>query len=96
MQPGEQIRLSSDGKQNPDELKAIQKALTDLPRLEVVALAAPEQVRLSLANTEMIGWLDQQHLLALKNGELQTVDSNSGKLSPTGINAEAAKFVFLR
>jgi hypothetical protein len=96
MQPGEQIRLSSDGKQNPDELKAIQKALAQLPRVEVVAFSGPEQVGVSLANTEMIGWLDQQRLLVLKNGELQAVDVNSGKLSPTGIKAEAAKFVILR
>ena len=96
MQPGEQIRLGSDGKQNPNELKAIQKALTELPRVEVVALSAPEQVNLSLANTEMIAWLDQQRLLVLKNGELQVVDANSGKVSTTAIKAEAAKFVFLR
>ena len=62
----------------------------------MVAFSGPEQVGVSLANTEMIGWLDQQRLLVLKNGELQAVDVNSGKLSPTGIKAEAAKFVILR
>jgi hypothetical protein len=76
MQPGEEIRLSDGGRLNPDELKAIQKALTELPRVEVIALSAPEQVSLSLANTELIGWLDQQRLLVLKNGELQMVDVN--------------------
>ena len=49
-----------------------------------------------LANAEMIGWLDPQRLLVLKSGELQTVDVNSGKPSPTGIKADAAKFVILR
>jgi hypothetical protein len=44
----------------------------------------------------LIGWLDQQRLLVLKNGELQVVDANSGKVSPTGIKADAAKYVILR
>jgi hypothetical protein len=96
MQPWEEIRIASEGKSNLDELKAIHRALTGMPRAEVVALAAPERTSLSLANTEMIGWLDQQRLLVLKNGELQAVDVNSRKLSPTGIKADAAKFVFLR
>jgi hypothetical protein len=94
--PQEEIRLSSEGKPNPDELRSIQKEIADMPRVEVVALAAPEKVIISLAKAELIGWLDQQRLLVLKNGELQVVDANSGKVSPTGIKADAAKYVFLR
>jgi hypothetical protein len=96
VRPGDEIRLGSDGKPNPDELKSIQKAITELPRVEVVTLSAPEQVNLSLANSELIGWLDQQRLLVLRGGEIQVVDAGSGKMSPTGIKVDAAKFVFLR
>jgi hypothetical protein len=94
--PEGEIRLSSDGKPNPDELKAIRTALAELPRVEVVAPSAPDQVIVSIAKSELIGWLDGQRLLVLKNGEVQVVDANSGKLSATGIKADAAKFVFLR
>jgi hypothetical protein len=96
VRPGDEIRLGSDGKPNPDELKSIQKAITELPCVEVVPLSAPEQVNLSLANSELIGWLDQQRLLVLRGGEIQVVDAGSGKMSPTGIKVDAAKFVFLR
>ena len=96
LQPNEEIRLSSDGKAKPEELKSIKQAITELPRVEVVALTAPERVVISLEKTELIGWLDQQRLLVLKGGEIQVVDAGSGKMSPTGIKADAAKFVFLR
>lgn len=96
LQPAETIRLSSDGKENPEELNAIRQASSELPRMEVVSLSAPDKVDLSLAKTELVGWLDRQRLLALRNGEVYVVDGNSGKLSPTGIKADAARFVFLR
>jgi hypothetical protein len=94
--PGAELRLASDGKPNAVELKAIRQSIAELPRVEVVALSAPDQVSLSLAKTELIGWLEPQQLLVLRNGELQVMNVNSGKLLPTGIKADAAKFVFLR
>lgn len=94
--PGEEIRLGSDGKANADELNSIKQALTDLPRVEVVALAAPNKVTLSLPHTELIGWLDGERLLVFKNGELLQVAASSGKMTATGIKTDAAKFVVLR
>lgn len=67
-----------------------------MPRTEAVALSAPEHPVISLPNTELIGWLDGQRLLVLKSGELQAVDAASGKITPTGIKADAPKYVFLR
>ncbi|MGZ4813491.1 MAG: hypothetical protein ACXVZI_12040 [Terriglobales bacterium] len=96
LQPNEEIRLSDGGKPSPDELKAIKQAMTELPRTEAVALSAPEHPVISLPNTELIGWLDGQRLLVLKSGELQAVDAASGKITPTGIKADAPKYVFLR
>jgi len=96
LQPGEEIRLASEGKPNPAELTAIQKAITELPRVEVVALSQPSRVLVELAKTELIAWLDQQRLLVLTKGELHTVEVDSGKMAPTGIKADASSFVFLR
>lgn len=93
---GQEIRLSSEGKENPDELKAIRQALAEMPRVEVVALEKPGQVSLALPNCELVGWIDGGRLLVLNNGELQSVDLNSGKAVLTGIKADAAKYVFLR
>jgi hypothetical protein len=94
---GEQeIRLSSDGKANPAELAALRRTIADMPRVEVVALSAPKQVVFGISHAELVGWLDNQHLLILQGGELQTLDVVTRKQTPTGIKAEAAKFVFLR
>ncbi len=94
--PGNEIRLSDQGKPNPDELKSIQNALPELPRVEVVALAEPEKVVIGIAKAELVAWLDAQRILVVKDGEVQVADAASGKMKSTGIKAEAAKFVFLR
>jgi hypothetical protein len=93
--PGQEIRLSDSGKEKPEELKAIQKELPGLPRVEVVWLSAPDRVAVSVEKAELVGWLDAKRLLVVKNGELQLVDA-AGKLTPTGVKADAAKYVFLR
>ncbi len=93
--PGQEIRLSDSGKEKPEELKTIQKELTDLPRVEIVWLSTPDRVAVSINKAELVGWLDAKRLLVVKNGEVQLVDA-TGKLTGAGIKADAAKFVFLR
>jgi hypothetical protein len=93
---GKQIRLSSEGKSNPEELRQIQAALAELPRVEVVALSDFSKPQASLANTELVGWLDAQHLLVLQHGELFAIDVTNGLSVPTGLKAAKAAYVFLR
>lgn len=94
--PGDEISLGPEGRANTDELNSIKRTLPELPRVEVVGLAVPDKPMLSLPQTELIGWLDGQHILVFKNGELLQVDASSGKTKSTGIKADAAMFVFLR
>jgi len=82
---GQEIRLSSEGKSNPDELRAIQAALPDLPRVEVVPIADLSKPRFSLADSELVGWMDTKRLLAFQRGELIIVDAATGQSSPTGL-----------
>ncbi|MDE3136316.1 MAG: hypothetical protein KGL59_07065 [Acidobacteriota bacterium] len=110
--PGEQIRLADQGRENPRELKQIQNALTDLPRLEVVqipklqirddvartGIVQPTNLRpaFSLPNVELIGWLDSRRVLAWQHGELFVINASTGQSAPTGLKAEAASRVFIR
>jgi hypothetical protein len=94
--PGRQIRLSSEGKENSEELLRLQKAIAELPRVEVVALSDTARVVISLAKAELIGWLDNRRLLILKDGQLQVIEAATGGITPTGIKPDGPSFVFLR
>ena len=52
LQPGEEIRLASDGKPNPAELTANQKAMTELPRV----WSASRKPSLSAGSTSSACW----------------------------------------
>lgn len=92
----QEIRLSAEGKPNPEELTRICAALRELPRVEVLALADVSKVSLSLPHSELIGWLDQQRLLVFQRGQLIVVDTTSGVAKPTGLTAENMASVFIR
>jgi hypothetical protein len=93
---GRQIRLSSEGKSNPNELRRIRAALAELPRVEIVALSDLSKPQVSLANTELVGWLDAQHILVFRHGEPFSVDITTGLPIATGLKAKKAAYVFLR
>ncbi len=95
-QAEQEIRLSGDGKPNSEELAGIRAALKDLPRVEVVMLSDVSKVSLSLAHSELIGWLDQQRLLVFQGRQLIVVDVASGEAKPTGLAAENMASVFIR
>ena len=92
----QEIRLSDEGKPNSEELAGIRAALKDLPRVEVVMLSDVTKVSLSLAHSELIGWLDQQRLLVLQGRQLIVVDVARGEAKPTGLTAENMASVFIR
>ena len=94
--PGDKLELSDGGKANPEELRQIAAALVDLPKLEVIALADPAKVRVSLPHTELLAWRDAQHLFALQNGVIVIVDATNGQATPTPLKAEKAAYVFIR
>ena len=93
--PSAEIRLADSGKDNPEELQRVKKAIGDLPRVEVVAVADPKKVAVSLPG-ELVGWLDAKRLLMVQAGELVVVDAASGAKTPTPIKAENAQHVFVR
>ena len=95
-QAEQEIRLSAEGKQNPEELTRIRAALKDLPRVEVVMLSDVSKVSFSLAHSELIGWLDQRRLLVLQGRQLIVVDAASGEAKAAGLTAENAACVFIR
>ena len=93
---GQPIRLASQGKKNPQELRRIEAALLTLPLVEDVAVAKLQKPRFSFANTALIGWVSVHQLLVWRAGEVFLVDTTSGRFMPTGLRAERAADVFLQ
>lgn len=94
--PEQEIQPRVAGKGNSQEIRRLNAVLAELPRLEVIAVSDPAKITHSLPNTDLLGWLDAGHLLALHHGELQVVDVSTGAIKPTGIKADNVQFAFLR
>jgi hypothetical protein len=95
-QTGSPIRLSSEGKSNPEELRNIQSALAELPRVELVSVSDAPALQLGITNAQLIGWLDNHRLLIFRSGDLDVVDAATGQVSATGLKAQKAAYVFIR
>jgi len=93
--PGAEIRLSDSGKDNPEELRRVKKAIGELPRVEASAVADPKKVVVGLPG-ELVGWLDSKRILIFQAGELVVFDVDSGTKTPTEIKATSALQVFVR
>jgi hypothetical protein len=93
--PGAEIRLADSGKDNPEELERIKKAIVELPRVEVAAVAEPKRIVLGSAG-ELVSWLDSKRILIVEAGELVVLDVDSGARATTHIQATSAERVLVR
>ena len=93
--PDAEIRLSDSGKEHPEELQRIKKALSELPRVEVLAVAEPKKVVVGLPG-ELVDWLDGKRILIVQDQELVVLDVDSGAKALTGIKASGALQAFVR
>src|SRR6266568_9593895 len=67
---GTEIRLSDSGKTNPGALVQIQKALTELPAVEVVRVEDPEKPATRISRATLVGWINDQEILLVENDQL--------------------------
>ncbi len=94
--PGNEIRLSLDGKGNPEELSRIRKALTDLPAVEVLKLGPQPQLEKTIPHAALVGWLNEAEILIARDGKLTVFNVGNGAQRPTAIRVRGAADAFLR
>lgn len=94
--PGEEWRLSSDGKPNPAELARIRGAAAEHPVVELVDLDTPARPRVRVPRAEAVGWLDAGQLLAAQGGRLVIYDRQGVKRRDTPIALRSAADAFVR
>ena len=93
---GRDIRLSSDGKADADELARVSKAITELPAVEVMPLASPARPAANIRHATLVGWTSDRELLVAQDGHLVLYDARGNKVKDTAIRVRSAADAFLR
>jgi hypothetical protein len=90
------IRLSADGKENPDELARVRKAIADLPAVEVVQLGNTPRSVAIIPHAALVGWVSDRELLVAQDGRLAVYDTRGSKRKEIAIRVRSAADAFLR
>jgi len=91
-----EVRLSSEGKDNAEELVRIRRTIADLPVVEIVRLGATPRTTAAIAHAELIGWIGEREILVAQDGTLALYDPQGVKRRDTSIHARNAAYAFLR
>jgi hypothetical protein len=94
--PATEIRLSSEGKENVEELARIRKAITQLPAVEVMLPGVRPRPITMIPHAELVGWLNNREILIAKDGRLVVYDSRGVKRKVTPIPVRTAADGFVR
>jgi len=89
------IRLSSDGKDNPAALKRIRAVSGELPITEIIDLSDPSNAIATIPHVKVIGWLNDRELLVIDDGLLAVYDPRGKKSRATTVRVTGAG-AFLR
>jgi len=89
------VRLSSDGKDNPQALKRIGQLIETLPFVEVTPLDGKVGA-VTIKKAEFAGWIDSSKMLILKDGHLSAYDVTTRALIGSAIVAASVDDVFVR
>lgn len=93
------IRLSSEGKENAQELARVRAAIAELPLAEIVRLVrvgSPPEVVKTIRRAAVVGWLSERELLVAQEGHLAVYDAGGNKVKDTPIRVRSAADALLR
>jgi hypothetical protein len=93
---GSDIRLSSDGKENAEELTRVRKAIADLPAVEIVQPGMSPRPAATIPHAALVGWVNDRELLVAQDGRLAVYDTRGSKRKETAIRVRSAADAFLR
>ena len=89
------IRLSSTGKENPNELARIREAVKTMPVVEVIPTSGSETPLASIPNASLAGWLNGQEILVVRQGVLVqcAISTNGCKNTPVTVKKDSVIFI---
>ncbi len=95
-QTGSQIRLSSDGEENAQELARIRKAIAELPAVEVVQPGIRPRPAAMIRHAALVDWVSNREILVAQDGRLAVYDIRGSKRKETTVRVRSAADAFLR
>lgn len=90
------IRLSSEGKEDAQELARVRAVIADLPLAEIVRAGSPPQIVRTIRHAAVVGWLSERELLVAQEGHLAVYDASGNKIKDTPIRVRSAADALLR
>jgi hypothetical protein len=93
---GDEIRLSSDGKENPAELSRVRTTIADLPAVEVVRLGGQPQRATLIRHAALVGWMNDEEILVAQDEQLAVYDLRGRVQREIPIRVRTAGDAFLR
>lgn len=91
-----EIRLSLDGKANPQALARLRQALAGLPAVEIAPLATLAALPVAIRHAELVGWLSDTDLLVVQGGRLAVYSDGGVRRRETPITVTRAAEAFVR
>ena len=95
-QPGEDIRLSDEGKANPKELDGVRKAAGELPAVEVLKLGDAPKRSGFIRHATLVGWLNDKEILLIEEHELVAFDLGAGSRRRSQIKVQDPSYALIR
>jgi len=74
----------------------IQKALTELPAVEVVRVEDPEKLATRISRATLVGWINDQEILLVENDQLVAFNLLSSTRRVSRIKVIKPYYAFLR
>lgn len=94
--PGSEIRLSSNGKENAEELARVRGTIAELPAVEVVRLGSEAHPKMLIRHAALVGWLSEHEIMVAQGGRLVVFDIHFNKRRETTVRVRSAADAFLR
>ena len=91
-----EIRLSSGGKENAEELARVRRAIPELPAVEIMQLGIPSRPATVIRQAAFVGWLSIREILVAQDGRLAVYGTRGNKRKDTTIRVRSAADAFLR
>jgi hypothetical protein len=90
------IQLAEQGQANPEESKAIRKALAELPAVEVKSVEDSQKRIAFVPHATLVGWISEKELLIVEDHTLVVYNIGTGVRRKSAIRVEDAARVWVR
>lgn len=91
-----EIRLSSDGSTDEEELRRIRETIQSLPEVVVLKAIEPPEQLTAIPNADFIDWISEEEILLIEEGSPAVYSVNTRTRRKSQIKASDVTYVFVR